>query len=168
MSDTLKIQNLSERLADIARKLNICNAGLASIKDSQTKDALVDYYLKNPDWCMERLFPSYPDLCEYFSDEETQAQGVFVGKTFKGEVFKSLPVYVFHNCRGLIYVEMDYENANLPLFYFGNECRMRIKCKQESGLKTPLGVTLYSFGKNQIQARNCKFAKFIHHKHNLL
>lgn len=104
------------------------------------REGLIDYYVANPDWCMERNFPSLELLRREFSD--IGEKGVFVGRVFDGEVFDKLQVYVFHACRGTIRVAMDYGKAVIPMLYFANGCRMRVECEQrnERAIVVPLYV----------------------------
>lgn len=148
-----------------ARCGGICAEGYGLMR-GYDRDELIAYYLKCPDWCMERGFPSLDILRSEFSDCEDK--GVYVGKTFDGEVFSDKQVYIFHDCKGTIKVAMDYDNAVIPMLYFANGCRMRVTCTQKENLKSPIDVPLYIFGKNDIQARSNIYAKFIKHKHGLL
>lgn len=156
---------LKERLMSDARCGGICAEGYGLMR-GYDRDELIAYYLKCPDWCMERGFPSLDILRSEFSDCEDK--GVYVGKTFDGEVFSDKQVYIFHDCKGTIKVAMDYDNAVIPMLYFANGCRMRVTCTQKENLKSPIDVPLYIFGKNDIQARSNIYAKFIKHKHGLL
>ncbi len=156
---------LKERLMSDARCGGICAEGYGLMR-GYDRDELIAYYLKCPDWNMERGFPSLDILRSEFSDCEDK--GVYVGKTFDGEVFSDKQVHIFHDCKGTIKVAMDYDNAVIPMLYFANGCRMRVTCTQKENLKSPIDVPLYIFGKNDIQARSNIYAKFIKHKHGLL
>ncbi len=82
---------LKEMLMQSARAKGICIDGFREMRtDSIGK--LVDYYVANPDWCMERVFPSLEILRSEFSDCEDK--GVFVGRTFNGEVLCEKQVYI--------------------------------------------------------------------------
>lgn len=148
-----------------ARAKGICAPGYELMR-SYDRDGLVDFYLQNPDWCLERGFPALELLRSEFSDCEDK--GVYVGKTFRGEVFDKLQTYIFHGCRGTIRVAMDYANAIIPMLYFANGCRMIIKCDQKENKNHPIEVPLYSFGKNDIQAKDNSYVRFIKYKHDLL
>ena len=152
-------------LMEEARRGGICAEGYGLMR-GYDRDELIAYYVANPDWCMERDFPSLEILRSEFSDIEDK--GVYVGMTFYGEVFCDKQVYIFHDCIGTIRVAMDYDNAVIPMLFFANGCRMRVTCTQKENLKSPIDVPLYIFGKNDIQARSNIYAKFIKHKHGLL
>jgi hypothetical protein len=130
---------LKELLMNDARRGGICTEGYAQMR-VYDRDELIGYYLANPDWCMERSFPSLELLRREFSDIEDK--GVFVGRTFNGEVFDKLQTYIFHDCKGTIRVAMDYENAVIPMLYFANGCRMRVECEQtnDPAINVPLYI----------------------------
>ena len=69
--------NLKQLLIDGANSKGICVPGRDKMMESDI-DSLVDYYLANPDWCLERNFPTLSFLKENFADIEDK--GVFVGK----------------------------------------------------------------------------------------
>lgn len=148
-------------LMEEARRGGICADGFREMRTDSLSE-LVDFYVANPDWCMERGFPSLEILCSEFSDIEDK--GVFVDKTFNGEVFSDKQVYIFHNCKGTIKVAMDYDNAVIPMLYFANGCNMVISCDQPNNppIKVPLYVT--DEGNNSIDyvvADNCEFIQHI-------
>lgn len=129
---------LKETLMKDARRGGICATGYELMR-GYDRDGLIDYYIQNPDWAMERGFPSLKLLRCEFSDIEDK--GVFVGRTFNGEVFDKLQTYIFHNCKGTIKVAMDYDNAVIPMLYFANGCRMRVECEQKND--PAINVPLY-------------------------
>jgi hypothetical protein len=157
MTDT----EIKNKLMREARQRGICAEGYGFMRGCD-RDQLVDYYVANPDWCMEQMFPSLDFLHSEFSDCEDK--GVFVGRTFNGEVFGEKQVYIFHNCKGTIKVAMDYDNAVIPMLYFANGCNMAISCDQPNNppIKVPLYVT--DEGNNSIDyvvADNCEFIQHI-------
>ena len=52
-----------------ARQRGICAEGYGFMRGCD-RDQLVDYYVANPDWCMEQMFPSLDFLHSEFSDCE--------------------------------------------------------------------------------------------------
>ncbi len=139
---------LKERLMNDARSGGICAEGYGLMR-GYDRDELIAYYLECPDWCMERGFPSLDILRSEFSDIEDK--GVYVGKTFNGEVFSDKQVYIFHDCKGIIKVAMDYDNAVIPMLYFANGCDITIV--SDGKINTlPIQVPVYSFGENWIEA----------------
>lgn len=150
---------LKERLMSDARRGGICAEGYGLMR-GYDRDRLIDYYLTNPDWCMERNFPSLELLRREFSD--IGDKGVYVGKTFDGETLSGRQVYVFHNCKGLVNVAMDYENAVIPMLYFANGCDMTVGCKQSND--PPIRVPVYETEEwgntvNLMSSRDCRFRR---------
>lgn len=119
-----------------ARSGGICAEGYSQMR-GYDRDQLIDYYLANPDWCLERDFPSLELLRREFSDIEDK--GVFVGRVFSGETLCGKQAYIFHDCKGTVKVDMDYDNAVMPMLYFANGCRMSVSCEQENrpAIKVP-------------------------------
>lgn len=130
---------LKETLMEDARRGGICAEGYGLMR-GYDRDELIAYYVQNPDWSIERGFPSLELLRREFADIEDK--GVFVGKTFDGEVFDKLQTYIFHDCKGTIKVAMDYAGAVIPMLYFANACRMRVECEQrnEPAINVPLYI----------------------------
>lgn len=129
---------LKETLMDSARRVGICAPGYELMR-GYDRTGLVDYYIQNPDWCIERGFPSLDLLRSEFLD--VKDKGVYVGETFNGETFDKLQSYIFHDCKGTIRVAMDYDNEVIPMLYFANGCDMRVECIQRN---TPaINVPLY-------------------------
>lgn len=129
---------LKETLMEDARRGGICAEGYGQMR-GYDREGLIGYYLANPDWSIERGFPSLKLLRREFSDIEDK--GVYVGRTFDGEVFDKLQTYIFHDCKGTIKVEMDYENAVIPMLYFANGCNIRVECEQKND--PAINVPLY-------------------------
>ncbi len=159
---------IKDRLIAAARDKKICEPGYERMLASDI-DGLVDYYVANPDWCLERNFPDMQTLTEDFSDIEDK--GVFVGKTFHGELMNDLQAYIFHKCTGVIKVGLNVEKKIIPMLYLANGCRLRIvgtgdfKPRKESERSV---VPVYAFGKNDVSARDNKYVRFIRYKSETL
>lgn len=135
-------------LMEEARRGGICADGFREMRTDSLSE-LVDFYVANPDWCMERDFPSLEILRREFSDIEDK--GVYIGRTFNGEVFSDKQVYIFHDCKGTIRVGWDMDNAVIPMLYFANGCDITIV--SDGKINTlPIQVPVYSFGENWIEA----------------
>lgn len=148
---------LKETLMEDARRGGICAEGYGLMR-GYDRDGLIGYYLSNPDWSIERGFPSLKLLRREFSDIEDK--GVFVGKTFDGEVFDKLQTYIFHDCKGTIKVAMDYDNAVIPMLYFANGCNIRVECEQRND--PAINVPLYIAEDCKVvgaKADNCVFKR---------
>lgn len=151
-----------------ARAKGICAEGYEEMRIDNV-DALVDYYTQNPDWCMERDFPTLATLKEHFSDCEDK--GVFVGRTFHGELLNERQAYIFHNCRGTVKVGLNVDKAIIPMIYVANGCRLRFVGVGEYAPKNPGErsiVPVYSFGKNDISARDNRYVAFNLYKSELI
>lgn len=159
------METLKERLINIAQAKGICDEGYRRMLEAAGVDGLIGYYIGNPDWCMERDFPPIEMLRADFGGIEDR--GVYVGKRFDGEVMRDKQVYIFHGCTGMIEVEMNYERGIIPMLYFANKCKMRVKCHQDNG-RNPIRVPLYQYGKNDVQAKDCAGASFVRYKHGLI
>lgn len=151
---------LKETLMEDARRGGICAEGYGQMR-GYDRDGLIGYYLANPDWCIERGFPSLKLLRREFADIEDR--GVYVGKTFNGEVFDKLQTYIFHNCKGTIRVAMDYDNAVIPMLYFANRCNITVICEQ---INFPaICVPIYQTEKqdnvvNLVESEGCEFKRY--------
>ncbi len=153
----MKELQLKEMLLEEARRGGICADGFREMRTDSIGE-LVDYYVANPDWCMERGFPSLEILRSEFSDIEDK--GVYVGKTFNGEVFSDKQVYIFHDCKGTIKVAMDYDNAVIPMLYFANGCDITVSCEQPNDppIIVPIYYTEDSMNKVvAVASEGCKF-----------
>lgn len=158
--------SLKETLINTALEMGICNEGYRKMRRFQTKEEMVAYYLANPDWCMERNFPSLAMLREHFAD--VRDMGVFVDHTFHGELLNDLQTYIFHNCKGTIKVGLNVDKAIIPMLYLANGCRLRIVGVGDVVLPREVRtkVPLYIFGDNRISARDNEHVvfRFFHNK----
>lgn len=137
-----------------AKDKGICVDGYRDMRGFDV-DELVDYYIKNPDWCLERNFPSLDLLRENFSNQ--QHKGIFIDEDFEDNELKDNLVYVFHNCNGRINVGLNLEKSLIPMLYFANDCDIWVHC--EDSIKIPI----YIFGHNVINTSgNATFHIFRH------
>lgn len=140
-----------------AKELGICAEGYSVLSHS-TVNSMVDYYIQNPDWCMERNFPSLSILKQHFSD--IGHRGVFVGRAFKGEILKDSQVYIFHNCKGTVKVGLNVEKSIIPMLYICNQSHLRIIGVGDNIPIKPVVVPVYVFGDNEISARGNRYVLF--------
>lgn len=147
-----------------ARAKGICLDGFEKIR-SGDRDEMIEYYLKIIDWSLERSFPDLHVLTESFADCEDK--GIFVGKTFHGELLNDLQTYVFHKCKGTISVGLNVDKAIIPMLYLANGCRLHIMGVGDIKPRKRSEVPIYTFGKNDVSARDNRYVKFIHHKREL-
>lgn len=133
-----------------AKSKGVCAEGLRRMSECVSLEGLIEYYLSNPDWCMERGFPSLAVLRESFSD--ICERGVYVGREFDGDVLNGCQVYVLHECSGTVRTGLNVESRVIPMFYVGNGCRIRLEGmggERESGAGRSV-VPVYAFGDNVV------------------
>lgn len=136
------MDSLKDKLMREARDGGICLQGYETMRERDI-NGLIAYYIQNPDWCMERNFPDLHTLETDFAD--LAPKGIYVGKTFHGEVLNDLQAYIFHNCKGVIKTRINLVECTIPMFYFGNNCDLTIECMED------IQIPLYVFGKNKIK-----------------
>lgn len=164
----MDIEELRQRLMVEAHINDMCAHGFERLR-SEGMDSLISYYKEMPDWCMERGFPDLKTLKGIFAGRDDT--GVFVGKVFHGELLNDLQTYIFHNCRGTIKVGLNVSKGLIPMLYLGNKCRLRIvgvgdfKPKKKSERSV---VPVYTFGKNDVSAKDNAYVIFTHHKNELI
>lgn len=162
------MDDLKYLLMEQARGKGICLDGYSAMR-TDSIDMLIDYYIQNPDWCLERDYPTFQFLKDNFSDIEDK--GVFVGKTFHGELLNELQTYIFHNCSGTIKVGLNVDKKIIPMLYLANGCRLKIqgvadyRPKRESERTV---VPIYTFGNNDVSAKDNIFVKFQRYENNLI
>lgn len=161
-----EMNNIKEELISSAKIKGICQLGLETMNGLDVS-GLIDYYIENPDWCLERNFPSLECLRNNFSS--LGDLGIYVGKTFSGELLNEHQVYIFHNCKGNIRVGLNEKKRLIPMLYLANACRLRIiGTGRIASRELTTVVPVYSFGPNDISARNNKYVTFNHIKRNLV
>lgn len=156
----MKKEEIKQQLIADAQAVGICSDGLAHLQDSTIDDA-VRYYVQNPNWCIERNYPTLRFIEENFADCEDM--GVFVNKQFKGEVLSGKQTYILHNCKGRIYVAMDYEKKLIPILYLANGTRLSVRCNQKENASSPIIVPIYADDSSRFNAHDNYFAKFVKH-----
>lgn len=160
------MNGLKDKLINVAHAKGICAEGYKQMLGSADVAAMVDFYVANPDWCLERSFPDLHMLTEQFAGYE--GKGVFVNKTFHGEVLNDLQTYVLHNCKGTIKVGLNVDKANIPMLYIANGCKLRIVGIGDVVPKNPSEVPVYIFGKNDVSAKDNKYVNFTIYKNKLI
>lgn len=160
------MDDLKKLLIKGAQSKGICAPGLARLERIASKGEAVDYYVENPDWCLERNFPDLHTLTERFADCESK--GVFVNRTFHGEMLDERQAYIFHNCKGMIRTGVNARRKIIPMFYLANGCRLRIVDEQKEYADYPPEIPVYLFGKNDVSARSTRWVKFRIFRQDLL
>ena len=129
---------------------HMCEENRTALDGVTSKADAVDLYIRTIDWALEEDYPGLSVLRNHFADCEDK--GIYIDKTFTGEMLTDQPVYVFHNCKGLIRVGLNVEKRIIPMLYFANDCDMRVESANFKGLRTR--VPLYIFGDNRVVALN--------------
>lgn len=155
-----------EKLINAAQAKGICDGGMQRLLASPDVNDMINYYVENPDWCLERDFPSLQTLRDHIPD--LTKKGVYVDHAFHGEVLNDLQTYIFHNCKGTIKVGLNVDKAIIPMLYVANGCRLRIVGTGEVAPKKPSEVPIYIFGKNDLSARNNKFVTYKIYENGLI
>lgn len=156
----MKKEEIKQQLIADAQAVGICPDGLARLQNSTMGDA-VGYYVQNPNWCIERNYPTLRFIEENFADCEDM--GVFVNKQFKGEVLSGKQTYILHNCKGHVFVAMDYRKNIIPMLYLANGSRLSVRCNQKENASHPIAVPIYVDESSQVKARDNYFAKYVKH-----
>lgn len=154
----MNFSKLKAELMKAAKALGVCKDSYAKMR-GYDRDELINMYLHLPDWCLERNFPSLEMLRREFSD--IKDKGVFVDKTFDGELFKNKPIYVFHNCKGVINVDWNVEKAIIPILYFANDCEIEVYSNDKITVFKPTKINIIVYGENtSVIAHDGKYIKF--------
>lgn len=167
-TDTRRAAEVKEAVMASARRKGICLDGFKQMH-SLDIPGLVDYYLRNPDWCLERGFPDLPTLRAH-SGVLAEA-GVFIDRKFRGELLNDRPAYIFHNCRGTIRVGLNVESAIIPMLYVASGSRLSILGVGEVTPRREADrtrVPVYTFGPNDVSARDSRYVKFLRYHTPLL
>lgn len=135
------MDNLKEYLMTLARDNGICAEGYEHMRVSDF-DKLVDYYIQNPDWCMERGYPSLQTLRE--QAHRVSDRGIFVNRTFSDQRLDSRLVYIFHNCHGRFTTGLNVKDALIPMLYLANGTRLHVDVTED------VVVPVYIFGDCEI------------------
>lgn len=106
---------LNNELYELACDADLCSEHRQKWGEKD-KLALIQYYKENPDWCLERQYPSLEYMSEHFDNEDTREEGVFVNYKLDGDVLSD-QVYVFINCTGVAHVKFDASKAIFPMIY---------------------------------------------------
>lgn len=152
------MKDIKDLLMKEARDKGICVDGYNDMRGFDL-DELVNYYIKHPDWCLERDFPSLDLLRANFNDQ--RHKGIYIDCEFDDVRLDDSLVYIFHECSGNITTGLNVEKSLIPMFYFANDCDMHIHCDSP----TPIKIPLYIFGHNDITTSGN--AQFLIYRHEL-
>lgn len=157
---------LKEKLINTAHAKGICAEGYKQMLSAAGVNDMVEYYVANPDWCLERDFPDLQTLRRDFGN--VGDKGVFVDRTFYGEVLNDLQTYIFHHCKGTVKVGLNVDKAIIPMIYLANGCRLRIVgVGNPPQPARPSEVPVYVFGENCYSAHRNAYVTFRVYKSEL-
>lgn len=129
----------------------MCTENIDALRACETKADAIALYKKTIDWALEKNYPPVNFIRNEFGDCENL--GVYIDKTFNGELLNEHQCYVFHNCRGHITVDLNTYFKIIPMLYFANGCEMTIT-QSDPHCPLPIKVPLYIFGENKIVAND--------------
>lgn len=160
------MEDIKEALTVAAREKGICAEGLRRMTGTADTEALVGYYTENPDWCMERNFPSLGYLRAHFAD--IGDKGVFVDREFRGELLNDCQAYIFHHCRGTVKVGLNIDKRIIPMLYFANGCKMTVICEQR--LPSAITVPIYETDGqgNRVESSSGESCRFVRYRIKLI
>lgn len=125
----------------------MCKENRSALETVDSKESAIALYKKTIDWALEEGYPSFGTLQRDFAD--CGKYGIFVGRSFHGELLNEQQVYVFHNCTGCVRVGINLQKHIIPMMYFANSCDMLLRPAGPSGLE--VRVPLYIFGGNLVK-----------------
>lgn len=137
----------------------MCTENIDALRTCETKADAVALYKKTIDWALEKNYPPVNFIRDEFGDCENL--GVYIDRTFNGELLNEHQCYVFHNCKGHITVDLNVEKRIIPMLYFANGCQLSVSRANSSHIM-PIRVPLYIYGENTIIAKdtsNITFAR---------
>lgn len=140
-----------EYLLRQARLNSMCTENIDALRACETKDDAVALYKKTIDWALEKNYPPVNFIRNEFGDCENL--GVYIDRTFNGELLNDHQCYVFHNCKGHITVDLNVEKKIIPMLYFANGCNISVT-RADAPHTLPIRVPLYIYGANRIEAQD--------------
>lgn len=150
-----------------ARLNGMCGENIDALRSCGGKAAAIRLYKKTIDWALENGYPTLEVLRKEFDNEEARDLGIYIDRIFYGELLDRHQVYVFHNCKGDIRTELNYDLRIIPMLYFANGCEMSVECTQIQPLGRPIRIPLYIFGKNDIKTVDNGNATYRIYKHDV-
>jgi hypothetical protein len=154
------MEDWKRHLLYLAAKTGMCDPYMAALKECRDKREAVELYKKELNWALSVDYPPFPTIAGEFRGMESE--GVFVGHTFSGEVFKRQQCYIFHRCMGEVAVDIDTERSVIPMLYVANGCDLRIR-RADTSDRLAIIVPIYVFGENHVvpmEADNIRFHVF--------
>ena len=135
------MSTLNNKLLNDAIGIGLCTEHTEGWNPEWDKSDLIDYYKANPDWCLEKHFPSLVFLKQHFCDDETKKKGVYVDSFVT--IRATELCYIFNNCKvGVI-------TSSVTRLYFGLDTEARIIVEDGGDLV----IDCYDKGKIDVELR---------------
>lgn len=123
-----------ESLISLAKQKRMCQEFYQPLSKAKNIDAAIPLYLANPTWALKENFPSLTFIKRYLSKK--QEQGIYVDYEFNNELLNEHQVYIFHNCKGKVRVELNLEKQLIPMIYLANGSKIEIS--HDINIKVPI------------------------------
>lgn len=153
-----------EYVREGAAAAGICKEGEAVLAAADNFEQVLDYYLENPDWCLERNFPSLAVLRKLNSNPIAKAKleekGIFIDKDFKGEELIANQAYIFHCCGGYFTTGLNLEKSIIPMLYFANGSEVVVS-GADMHFNIPLRVPVYQTASCRVKCMHNLSYKFV-------
>lgn len=158
----MKLDELKSILLREAEEAGICREGRQRLSDCSTTGDLLDFYTGNPEWCIERNFPTPATLMWMWAHmgEEMERHGVYYRRRFDGEALTGRQAYVLLGCSGTVRTGLDAEKGLIPMFYFADGCDMAVEGAYPRALLASR-VPLYVAQGCHVEARDGNGARFV-------
>lgn len=122
MENQLTQTNLKELLLKEAGANNLCDRMTQQFIEKDPL-SIVRIWKLEPDWGLERRFPSLGYLEKFFNTEQIREKGIFVSQNIDNLVLED-QVYIFINCTGYATVKFNPEKAIFPMIYLSQGSKM--------------------------------------------
>lgn len=133
-----------------------------------TDDELIDFYLRDPNYNIEKQYPDLNFLSKYCDNDYARSKGIYINQKLDNLICDK-QVYIFNNCTGNINVIFNRKDKIFPMIYLGfgsnldiiiDESRTPIYLFDNSSIsieiKNDARVTIYGVDGNIIKTENYK------------
>lgn len=96
------MDNLSKKLLIDACHSGLCDEFRENWRPKSVGD-FVEFYKIHANWCMERKYPSFHMMLQYFNTEEVRQHDVFVNQHQLSGLISTFP-RIYNNCSGELFV----------------------------------------------------------------
>lgn len=157
-------ENWSEIKQNLLRQGKIksmCNDNLSALRKCDAREDAIALYKKTIDWGLENNYPPLSFLRDNFANRQSEDCGVYVSRKLDVTV-SSLQSYVFHDCKGVVNAEMDYDSCTIPMLYFANGCDVTVTCRQPNA--RAIRIPIYATDDCRIKVKKTSNAMFTIYK----